>query len=312
MADYLITGGCGFVGSHLADALLALGNEVVVLDNMSTGKLTNLAPAVRVIEGDVSDPEAVASAISGCTGVFHLAGIASVTYCNEHWREGHLTNLTGTVTVLEAAARAGRVPVVYTSSAAIYGDAGPGPLDEGRVPNPQTAYGVDKLGSELHGRIAMSVHGVPTVGLRPFNIYGPRQDPSSAYSGVISIFQNRLKQGLPLTVFGDGSQTRDFVFVADVVRFLLAGMAHAPEVAGQVFNICTGRSTTLMELIGALSRLQGFSPEVTHSEARMGDIRESLGDPARAGAVLGVTAEVRLEEGLQSLFDLNGSINRGA
>jgi UDP-glucose 4-epimerase len=302
MAEYLITGGCGFVGSHLADALLARGDGVIVLDNMSTGKRVNLAPEVRVIKGDVSDPGIVAQAVAGCAGVFHLAGIASVAYCNEHWREGHLTNQTGTVTVFEAAARAGRVPVVYTSSAAVYGDAGEGAVDEARVPRPQTPYGVDKLGSELHGRIAMGVHGLPTVGLRPFNIYGPRQDPSSAYSGVISIFNSRLAQGLPVTVFGDGLQTRDFVFVADVVRFLLAAMARAPQAAGEVFNICTGRTTTLLALIDTLARLHGRVPVVQHGDPRMGDIRESLGDPNRARAVLGVTAEVTLEDGLAALL----------
>ncbi len=302
MAKYLITGGCGFVGSHLADALLARGDGVVVLDNLSTGKLANLAPEVRVIEGDVADAGIVAQAMAGCAGVFHLAGIASVAYCNEHWREGHLTNQTGTVTVFEAAVRAGRVPVVYTSSAAVYGDAGPGPVDEARVPRPQTPYGVDKLGSELHGRIAMAVHGLPTVGLRPFNIYGPRQDPSSAYSGVISIFNSRLAQGLPVTVFGDGLQTRDFVFVADVVRFLMAAMARAPLAAGEVFNICTGRTTTLLALIDTLARLHGRVPVVQHGDPRVGDIRESLGDPSRARVVLGVTAEVTLEDGLAALL----------
>jgi UDP-glucose 4-epimerase len=302
MTDYLITGGCGFVGSHLADALMARGDGVVVLDNLSTGKRSNLSPKVRVIEGDVADPVVVAQAIAGCAGVFHLAGIASVAYCNEHWRKGHLTNQTGTVTVFEAAARAGRVPVVYTSSAAVYGDAGSGAVDEARVPRPQTPYGVDKLGSELHGRIAMGVHGLPTVGLRPFNIYGPRQDPSSAYSGVISIFNSRLAQGLPVTVFGDGLQTRDFVFVDDVVRFLLAAMARAPQVAGEVFNICTGRTTTLLALIDTLARLHGRVPVVQHGDPRVGDIRESLGDPGRAHSVLGVTAEVTLEDGLAALL----------
>jgi UDP-glucose 4-epimerase len=302
MADFLITGGCGFVGSHLADALLARGDGVVVLDNLSTGKRANLASEVKVIEGDVADPKAVTQAIAGCAGVFHLAGIASVAYCNEHWREGHQTNQTGTVTVFEAAARAGRVPVVYTSSAAVYGDAGPGAVDEARVPRPQAPYGVDKLGSELHGRIAMRVHDLPTVGLRPFNIYGPRQDPSSAYSGVISIFNSRIAQGLPVTVHGDGLQTRDFVFVADVVRFLLAAMARAPQAAGEVFNICTGRTTTLLALIDTLARLYGRVPLVQHGDPRVGDIRESLGDPSRAREVLGVTAKVTLEDGLAALL----------
>lgn len=301
MADYLITGGCGFVGSHLAEALLAGGDGVVVLDNLSTGKRENLPPGARLVVGDVSDPEAVADAIRGCAGVFHLAGVASVAWCNEHWRAGHLTNQTGTVTLFEAAARAGRIPVVYTSSAAVYGDAGEGRVDEERSTRPLTAYGADKLGSELHGRIAWSVHGVPSVGLRPFNIYGPRQDPSSAYSGVISIFNDRLSRGLPVTVFGDGLQTRDFVFVADVVRFLLAAMARAPALAGQVFNICTGRATTLLELIETLARMDGRAPEIRHEAPRLGDIRHSLGDPTRAEAALGIRAEVRLDEGLRRL-----------
>lgn len=301
MADYLITGGCGFVGSHLAEALLARGDRVVVLDNLATGKRENLAPGVRLVVGDVADPEAVARAIEGCVGVFHLAGVASVAWCNEHWRAGHQTNQTGTVTVFEAAARAGRIPVVYTSSAAVYGDGGAGPVQEDMGGAPLTAYGVDKFGSELHGRIAWTVHGLPTVGVRPFNVYGPRQDPSSAYSGVISIFNDRLGRGLPVTVFGDGQQTRDFVFVTDVVCFLLASMDHAPDVPGQVFNICTGRATTLMNLIGTLAAIHGMQPVVTHAEPRLGDIRHSLGDPARAMAALGVSAGVMLEDGLRRL-----------
>lgn len=304
MANYLVTGGCGFVGSHLCDALLARGDRVTVLDNLSTGKRGNLGPDVRLVVGDVADPETVAEAAAGQDGIFHLAGIASVAYCNEHWREGHLTNQTGSVTVFEAARQAGRIPVVYTSSAAVYGDAGEGAVAETRVPAPQTAYGADKLGSELHGRIARSVHGVPTIGLRPFNIYGPRQDPSSAYSGVISIFNDRLRRAEPVTIFGDGLQSRDFVFVADVVAFLLAAMARASGAAGdaEIFNICTGRSTTLLGLLGHLARLHGIDPEIRHVAPRPGDIRHSLGDPESARRALGVTAGVDLGDGLQRLL----------
>lgn len=303
LAEYLITGGCGFVGSHLCDALLASGAGVVVLDNLTTGRTGNLPAGVRLIEGDVSDPAAVAAAIDGKDGVFHLAGIASVDYCNTHWREGHLTNQTGTVTVFEAAKRAGGVPVVYTSSAAIYGDAGAGPIGEDRVPAPQTAYGADKLGSELHGRIAHLVHGVPAVGLRPFNIYGPRQDPSSAYSGVISIFNDRIGKRQPVMVFGDGRQTRDFVYVGDVVAVLVAAMRRAPEVAGSVFNICTGRATTLLDLIATLARLHGTEAVVTHAAPRLGDIRHSVGNPARTATRLGVAPDVGLEAGLKRLME---------
>lgn len=302
MAGYLITGGCGFVGSHLADALLARGDRVVVLDNLSSGKRENLPQGVRLIEGSVDDPRAVQQAIEGCVGVFHLAGVASVAWCNEHWRDGHLTNQTGTVTVLEAAKGAGRIPVVYTSSAAVYGETGEGAVEENRQVRPLTAYGADKYGSELHARIAWEVHGVPTVGLRPFNIYGPRQDPSSAYSGVISIFNNRLASGLPVTVYGDGNQTRDFVFVADVVRFLLAAMGRADAVAGRVFNACTGWSTTLLDLIDILGRLHRVTPEIVHATGRVGDIRHSRGDATQAQGALGVRAEIRLDQGLQRLL----------
>jgi UDP-glucose 4-epimerase len=302
MADYLVTGGCGFIGLHLTEALLARGDGVVVLDNLTTGKRANLPPGARLVEGDVADPEAVARAIKGCDGIFHLAGVASVAWCNEHWRLGHLTNQTGSVTVFEAAAREGRIPVVYASSAAVYGDGGEGRLHEDCGGRPLTAYGADKLGSELHGRIASGAHGVPAVGVRPFNIYGPRQDPSSAYSGVISIFNDRIGRSMPVTIFGDGGQTRDFVFVGDALRFLLAAMDRASAVAGQVFNICTGRATTLLDLIATLARLHGRDPVILHDAPRLGDIRHSLGDPARAQAALGVSAGMLLDEGLQRLI----------
>lgn len=303
MTKYLVTGGCGFVGSHLCDALVASGASVTVLDNLSTGKVTNLPAGVQLIEGDVADPEVVARAILHADGVFHLAGIASVEYCNTHWREGHRTNLTGSVTVFEAAKHAGKVPVVYTSSAAVYGDAGDVVVHEDRLVAPLTAYGADKLGSELHARIATSVHGVPTVGLRPFNIYGPRQDPSSAYSGVISIFNDRLSKRQPITIFGDGLQTRDFVSVSDVVQMLLAAMHNSSAAAGRVFNICTGRATTLLDLMTTLGRLHRTEPKVTHAPPRTGDIRHSLGDPSRAFAAFGVKASVTLETGLKLLLD---------
>ncbi|MDP3262532.1 MAG: NAD-dependent epimerase/dehydratase family protein [Tabrizicola sp.] len=304
MTKYLVTGGCGFVGSHLCDALVGAGAGVIVLDNLSTGKTSNLPVGAQLVEGDVADPDAVARAIHGVDGVFHLAGIASVEYCNTHWREGHRTNLTGSVTVFEAAKNAGKVPVVYTSSAAVYGDAGDGAAHEDRMAAPLTAYGADKLGSELHARIATSVHGVPTIGLRPFNIYGPRQDPSSAYSGVISIFNDRLRTRQPITIFGDGLQTRDFVVVTDVVQMLIAAMRKSPAEAGRVFNACTGRATSLLDLMAILARLHRTEPNVTYCPPRAGDIRHSLGDPARATAALGVQASVALEAGLKLLLGI--------
>jgi len=301
MSLFVVTGGAGFIGSHLADALLAAGHAVRVVDDLSTGTRGNLAPEVELVEGDVADAGLVRRALEGAAGVFHLAAIASVARSNEDWVGTHRTNLTGTVTVLDAARAAGRIPVAYASSAAIYGDQGEGPIEESAVPAPSTAYGADKLGSELHARVAFGVHGVPTLGFRFFNVYGPRQDPASPYSGVISIFAARIAAGQPLTLHGDGLQTRDFVYVADVVRHLVAGMAalRAAPQAG-VLNVCTGRATSVLALAEALARLDGRPLELRHGPARAGDIRASLGSPAAATAMLGLRAETTLEEGLRA------------
>jgi UDP-glucose 4-epimerase len=299
MATYLVTGGAGFIGSHLVEALLAAGHRVRVLDDLSTGKRENLPRGVALLEGDVADAPFVRRAMEGVAGCFHLAAIASVQRSNEDWTGTHRTNLAGTVAVLDAARVAGRVPVVYASSAAIYGDPRMTPIAEATAPAPLTAYGADKLGSELHARVAWLVHGVPTLGCRFFNVYGPRQDPRSPYSGVISIFAARVAAGEAVTVNGDGLQSRDFVYVGDVVRHLLAGMAllhRAPQ--AEVVNVCTGRETTLLQLLATLEALCGVRAERRFGPARNGDIRVSLGDPDRAVALLGLRARVTLDQGL--------------
>ena len=299
MALYLITGGAGFIGSHLADALLADGHAVRVLDDLSTGRLENLDPRVDVLRGDATDPAVVAQTFAGIAGCFHLAAIASVQRGNEAWLESHRTNQGATVAVLEAARNGGRVPVVYASSAAVYGNIGEAVAEESRCPAPQTAYGVDKYGSELHAGVAFNVHGVPTMGLRFFNVYGPRQDPKSPYSGVISIFADRVARGQTITLHGDGRQTRDFVFVADVVAHLRAAMQrlHTAPMA-DVLNVCTGRATSVLELATLLGDLKGTSPHIAYGPGRLGDIRQSLGNPARAIAYLGIVAGIDLREGL--------------
>jgi UDP-glucose 4-epimerase len=237
--------------------------------------------------------------MQGVAGCFHLAAIASVARGNEDWRGTHLVNQTGTVTVLDAARAAGKVPVVYASSAAVYGNLGDAVAHEGLTPAPLTAYGADKLGSELHGAVAWQVHGVPTAGMRFFNVFGPRQDPHSPYSGVISIFAALAAADRPITVHGDGQQLRDFVYVGDVVAHLRAAMALLATSPGRhVLNVCTGRATSVLELAQALGRLHGRAPRITHGPARAGDIRRSLGDPARAVATLGVRAGIVLEDGL--------------
>lgn len=204
--------------------------------------------------------------------------------CSARTRTGsgtHRANLTGSIAVFDAARRAkngGPVPVVYASSAATYGDAPDLPLTEASPTRPLTAYGADKLGSELHARVAGVVHGVPTSGMRFFNVYGPRQDPKSPYSGVISVFADRVRSGQSIGIQGDGKQTRDFVFVADVVRHLLAAMATS-TVEARVFNVCTGRATSILELAHALMAAASLTVEVRHGPARAGDIRESSAIP---------------------------------
>ncbi len=302
MSRYLVTGGAGFIGSHLVDALLARGDEAVVLDDLSTGHRSNLPPRVGLIEADVADAGAVARAMDGAAGCFHLAAIASVQRSNEDWLGTHRANLTGSIAVLDAArqARTGKpVPVVYASSAATYGDAPDSPLTEASPTRPLTAYGADKLGSELHARVAGVVHGVQTTGMRFFNVYGPRQDPKSPYSGVISIFADRVRNGEEIGIQGDGLQTRDFIFVADVVRHLIAAMATS-TVEPRVFNVCTGKATSIKELAQAVMTAAGRTVPVRHGPARAGDARVSLGDPARAIGMLGLKAETALVDGLKA------------
>jgi UDP-glucose 4-epimerase len=300
MAKYLVTGGCGFIGSHLADALIARGHTVRIVDDLSTGRIENKPAAAELYKGDVADPDLVATAMRGMDGCFHLAAVASVERSNIDWSATHRTNLTGSITVFDAARRANSrsaIPVVYASSAAIYGDNLDMPLSETSVTHPLSAYGADKLGSELHGFVAWHVHGVPTCGLRFFNVYGPRQDPASPYSGVISIFCDRMRAGRGIVIYGDGGQSRDFVFVGDVVRALLAAMEHTTA-AAQSYNVCTGRPTTLRELVEAIADALETTPNISYAPARQGDIRVSCGDPSGAHAALGFEARTGLAEGL--------------
>ncbi|KAA0576501.1 SDR family NAD(P)-dependent oxidoreductase [Azospirillum sp. B21] len=307
MAHYLITGGCGFIGSHLADRLLADGHRVTILDNLSSGRLDKKPEAAKLVVGDVADPDAVREAMAGddgegVDGVFHLAAVASVQKSRELWAETHRTNLLGTVTVFEAARdakRGGPIPVVYASSAAIYGDNTNTPLKEDELPRPLSAYGVDKLGCEMHARVAWSIQGVPTVGFRFFNVYGPRQDPMSPYSGVISIFARRVARGEDVEIHGDGQQVRDFVFVGDVVRILALAMER--RFAGaQVFNLCTGRATSLVMLLDVLQELCGSQVRRRHSEPRAGDIRVSIGDPSLMRSTFDTVCQVGLLQGLSA------------
>lgn len=303
MARFLVTGGCGFIGSHLCEALLAQGYGVHVLDDLSTGTLANLAPGATLRIGSVEDPHEVARAMEGVDGCFHLAAIASVARCNGEWLASHRTNLSGAIAVLEAARRSAQgsgwgapIPVVYASSAAVYGAAAVSPLEEDTATRPISGYGADKLGCELHARVAGRVHGVPTLGLRFFNVFGPRQDPGSPYSGVISIFCDRIAEGRPVSIQGDGGQTRDFVFVEDVVAALIRGMALASP-AAPVLNVCTGRAISVLQLARLVAEACGTLLSVGYAPARPGDIRHSVGSPRRAREA-GLPPPAPLEEGL--------------
>lgn len=302
MARYLVTGGCGFIGSHLVTALLAQGDDVRILDDLSTGKASSAPDAAKLVVGDICDRDTVAAAMEEVDGCFHLAAVASVERCNAAWIDSHRTNLTGTITLLEAARRspsARPVPFVYASSAAVYGDNANVPLNEHAAVQPRSPYGADKLGSEMHAFAAHCVHGMSTVGLRFFNVYGPGQDPRSPYSGVISRFCERLCSGREITIFGDGKQTRDFIYVTDVVRALVAAMQRRPSGA-IVLNVCAGKATSVRELPGIIGELLEVRPKVSYKSARRGDIQVSVGDPSRAREMLGFTATTELRRGLEA------------
>lgn len=307
---YLVTGGCGFIGSHLVTALIAQGHEVTILDNLSTGKRENAYPEAHLIVGDTTDYTTVEKAMEGKDGCFHLAAVASVEKSTIEWADSHRVNITSTVNIFQAASRMQTsIPVVYTSSAAVYGDCPVTPIPENVVPKPLTAYGVDKLACDLHGYIARHVHGIPTMGLRPFNVYGPGQDPSSPYSGVISIFTDRMLKGLPITIYGDGMQVRDFVYVADAVKAFLAAMGSLEADRNQkhrVVNLCTGRPTTIAGLAMTIARIINRPLDSRRGEARKGDIRVSIGDPARLEQVLGLKLETSLEDGLRRMMSAFG------
>jgi UDP-glucose 4-epimerase len=296
---FLVTGGCGFIGSHLCAALAARGDSVRVLDNLSTGSVDNLTPGAEFIRGDVADAETVRAATEGVDGCFHLAAVASVERGVQDWLGTHRSNLSGTITVLDAA-RPRCVPVVYASSAAVYGDQSVLPIAEDAPKRPLSAYGADKLGCEQHALVAGLVHDVPTFGLRFFNVFGPRQDPRSPYSGVISIFCDRLTRGEGVDVYGDGEQTRDFVFVADVVAALLAGMS-AASTRAPVCNVCSGKPTSVLVLAQTIASVCGVTPVVRHRSPRSGEIRHSLGDPARLRAELGLGSPCELRDGLEEV-----------
>ncbi len=303
----LVTGGAGFIGSHLVERLLRSDAEVVVLDAFTTGKRVHLPVAhdrLRVVNGDVADEAAVRSAMADCDTVVHLAAVASVEASVQDPVGTHRTNLLGSIRVFEEAAREPGRRVLYASSAAVYGDTQDLPITENAAPRPLSPYATDKLAGEhylAHYHRSGRVRG---TAFRFFNVFGPRQDPSSPYSGVISIFLDRAVRGQAVKVFGDGGQTRDFVFVADVVEALAAaldpsnGNGRAAEL--EVLNVARGQSVSLLDLLDAVARLEGIPgiARVEHGPARQGDVRHSLANVGRLETAYGWSARTSLEEGL--------------
>ena len=302
MRRALVTGGAGFIGSHLARALLADGIEVRVLDDLSSGKRDSVPSGSDFIEGSVLDSTVLANCMMDVDTCFHLAAVASVEACTRELVQSHAVNVSGWVNILDIARRAKARPrLVYASSAAVYGENETLPLSEDSATRPVSAYAADKLSCEHHATAAWRNYSLPSVGLRFFNVYGPGQDPASPYSGVISKFADALVSAQRLTIFGGGHQTRDFVFVSDVVGALQT--AADREMCGSaVYNVCTGRSTSIRELAATMSHIFGLALESERGPARLGEVQHSRGDPTKAEAELGYSAKVELEAGLSSLL----------
>ena len=292
----VVTGGAGFIGSHLADALLAEGRRVRVVDNFATGRRPLVPAGAELVEGDVND--VAARAVQGASMVYHLAALPSVPRSVKQPLESHRATAQGTLAVLAAAEQAGVRRVVIASSSSVYGDTPTLPKHEGMAPRPLSPYATAKLCAESYAASWATRGKLETVSLRFFNVYGPRQDPDSPYAAVIPIFIRRLREGQPMPVHGDGGQTRDFTFVGDVVRgILLAGSA--PGVSGRVYNLAGGAPVSVAEMGRTLATLMGKEARFDFGPARAGDIRDSFADAAAARRDLGFSAAVSLNEGLR-------------
>jgi nucleoside-diphosphate-sugar epimerase len=316
MAKTLVTGGAGFIGSHLVEGLVAAGHEVVVLDNLSTGARENLDPVrgrVRFFEGDVRDAATVRSLLQGVSWVFHLAALASVPRSVADPFSSHDHNATGTLTILLAARDAGVQRFVYSASSSAYGDTETLPKVETMPARPRSPYAISKYVGELYAETFQRLYGLETVSLRYFNIFGPRQAPDSPYAAVIPKFVTALLGGEPPVVHGDGRQTRDFTFVANAVAANLgAAQAPAARVAGQVFNVGCGDRTSLLDLLGELRALIGARVAARHVEPRAGDVRDSQADIEAARRAFGYEPSVGLGEGLARTVDWYREIGRAA
>jgi nucleoside-diphosphate-sugar epimerase len=304
MAHFLVTGGAGFIGSHLAEELVRRGHRVRVVDSLITGKRANIEhiSAVEFVEGDLADPEVARRAVDGCEFVLHQAAIPSVPRSVKDPITTNRANVDATVNVLVASRDAGVKRLVFAGSSSVYGDAATLPKHEEMTPNPLSPYALQKLVGEQYLQMFTRLYGLETVTIRYFNVFGPRQDPSSPYSGVISVFASSLLQNRSPNIYGDGGQTRDFTYVANVVDGVLRA-CEAPKAGGEVINVATGGRISLNDLFEEMKRIVGASVAPTYAPPRQGDVRDSQADIRKAKALLGYEPVVPFDEGLKRTID---------
>lgn len=305
MARYLITGGAGFIGSNIAEELARTGEEVVVLDDLSTGRPSNLdafLADITFIEGDIRDGETVARALEGVDYVLHQAALASVPRSIENPILVHDVNVNGTLTMLEQSRIAGVKSFVYAASSSAYGDSETLPKIEEMLPRPLSPYGVSKLVGEHYCSVFSNVYGLPTVSLRYFNVFGPRQDPTSHYAAVVPIFISRMIEGRGATIYGDGEQSRDFTYVKNVVDANLLA-ARSGKTDGQMVNIACGSKYTVNDLYARIKALVGGGEEPVYEEARPGDVKHSQADVTKARELFGFSCGISFEEGLKKTVE---------
>ncbi len=316
MRTFLVTGGAGFIGSHIAETLAERGDRVRVLDNLSTGHLSNMdgfRDRIEFVEGDLVDADLVAGVVEGVDCIFHQAALASVPRSVEAPLDTNAACVTGTVTLLDAARKAGVRRLVYAASSSAYGDQPTSSKRETDLPVPISPYGAAKVAAEFYCQAFTATYGFQTVCIRYFNVFGPRQDPDSPYSAVIPLFITAILERRQPVIYGDGLQSRDFTYVSNVVGAnLLAAEAAAEKVSGRMFNAANGRSTNLLTLIDVLNRLLGTSVKPRFDAPRPGDVYESLADITQAREYLGYEPKVGFEEGLRQSIDYYRQLAEGS
>lgn len=311
MASYLVTGGAGFIGSHLAEELLRRGHTVRVVDSLITGKRQNLEvlKGVEFLEGDLADQDVAERAVKGMEYVLHQAAIPSVPRSVKDPITSNRANIDASLNILVAGRDGGVKRLVYAGSSSAYGDTPTLPKREDMPTAPLSPYALQKLVAEQYGQMFTKLYGFETVTIRYFNVFGPRQDPGSPYSGVISLFATSLLEGRQPVIYGDGEQTRDFTYIANVVDGVLRAV-EAPQAAGEVINVATGGRISLNELLRTMQAIVGSSVKAIYKDGRAGDVRDSQADISKARRLLGYVPTVSLEEGLKHTLDWAQTVRR--